>query len=50
MTTEGYQSEILDGINGFKRVTIGKFPTADAAMVVYKKFIEAHPSDDIWAL
>jgi nucleoid DNA-binding protein/flagellar basal body-associated protein FliL len=50
MQSQGYQSELLDGGNGFVRVTIGKFPTTDAAMVVYKKFTDAHPNDDIWAL
>lgn len=50
LTTEGYQAEVMPVVNGFYRVSIGRFPNAAAAISVFDKFAAAYPDIDIWAL
>lgn len=50
LKSSSYESEILNTDTGFYRVTLGKFPNADAATKILNEYADAHPQSEIWAL
>jgi len=50
LLNEGYNSEIIMGKNGLRRVTLGSFSDVNTALAIYKQYQTKSPETSVWLL